>query len=51
MNLPFYALAWLRMGPRFTLNTFAAVATVSFMTDHPQRRAANRQDRNPSMQH
>ncbi|HCH53749.1 MAG TPA: hypothetical protein DE109_09700, partial [Aeromonas sp.] len=33
MNLPFYALAWLRMGPRFTLNTFAAVATVSFMTD------------------
>lgn len=34
MNLPFYALAWLRMGPRFTLNTFAAVATVSFMTDH-----------------
>lgn len=34
INLPFYALAWLRMGPRFTLNTFASVAAVSFMTDH-----------------
>ncbi|MGL4354881.1 MAG: YitT family protein [Aeromonas popoffii] len=34
MNLPFYALAWLRMGPRFTLNTFVSVAAVSFMTDH-----------------
>ena len=28
MNLPFYALAWLRMGPRFTLKTLAAVETV-----------------------
>lgn len=34
MNLTFYALAWLRMGPRFTLNTFVSVAAVSFMTDH-----------------
>ena len=25
---------WLRMGPRFTLNTFVSVAAVSFMTDH-----------------
>jgi uncharacterized membrane-anchored protein YitT (DUF2179 family) len=29
INLPFYALAWLRMGPRFTLKTFAAVALLS----------------------
>lgn len=34
INLPFYALAWLRMGPRFTFNTFVSVAAVSFMTDH-----------------
>ncbi|MHA7002310.1 YitT family protein [Aeromonas schubertii] len=34
INLPFYALAWLRMGPRFTLNTFISVATVSWVTDH-----------------
>lgn len=34
INLPFYALAWLRMGPRFTLNTFLSVAAVSWMTDH-----------------
>ncbi|QFI53839.1 YitT family protein [Aeromonas simiae] len=34
INLPFYALAWLRMGPRFTLNTFLSVGAVSWMTDH-----------------
>jgi len=33
VNLPFYALAWLRMGPRFTVKTFVAVATVSGMTE------------------
>ena len=29
VNIPFYALAWLRMGPRFTLKSFVAVALVS----------------------
>jgi len=29
INLPFYALAWRRMGARFTLKTFAAVALLS----------------------
>jgi uncharacterized membrane-anchored protein YitT (DUF2179 family) len=29
VNLPFYALALARMGPRFTLKTFAAVALLS----------------------
>jgi uncharacterized membrane-anchored protein YitT (DUF2179 family) len=29
VNLPFYALAWLRMGVAFTLRTFAAVTLVS----------------------
>lgn len=29
VNLPFYALAWLRMGAAFTLKTFAAVALLS----------------------
>lgn len=29
INLPFYALAWLRMGSRFTLKTFTAVALLS----------------------
>ncbi|AVO39211.1 YitT family protein [Pukyongiella litopenaei] len=29
VNLPFYALAWLRMGPRFTLRSFVAVALLS----------------------
>ena len=33
VNLPFYALAWLRMGPRFTAKTFVAVALVSFMAE------------------
>lgn len=34
INLPFYYLAWTRMGKRFTLNTFAAVAVVSLVTDY-----------------
>ncbi len=29
LNLPFYALAWRRMGPRFTLKTVAAVSLLS----------------------
>ena len=33
INLPFYAFAWLRMGPRFTVKSFVAVALVSAMTE------------------
>lgn len=33
VNLPFYYLAWTRMGKRFTLNTFIAVTTVSSLSD------------------
>lgn len=33
INLPFYALAWRRMGRRFTLKTFAAVALLSSLTE------------------
>jgi uncharacterized membrane-anchored protein YitT (DUF2179 family) len=33
VNLPFYALAWRRMGRRFTLKTFAAVALLSLTTE------------------
>jgi uncharacterized membrane-anchored protein YitT (DUF2179 family) len=33
VNLPFYVLAWQRLGPRFTLKTFAAVALLSAMTE------------------
>lgn len=29
INLPFYALAWVRLGAAFTLKTFAAVALIS----------------------
>ncbi len=29
LNLPFYILAWVRLGPAFTIKTFAAVALVS----------------------
>ncbi len=37
INLPFYYLAFRRMGWRFTLKTFAAVALVSAMTElHPR---------------
>ena len=31
VNLPFYALAWMRMGAAFTLKTFAAVALLSLL--------------------
>jgi uncharacterized membrane-anchored protein YitT (DUF2179 family) len=33
LNLPFYILAWLRMGPRFTVKSFIAVAMVSGMSE------------------
>ena len=33
LNLPFYVLAWWRMGWRFTLKTFAAVALVSLFSE------------------
>jgi uncharacterized membrane-anchored protein YitT (DUF2179 family) len=33
INVPFYALAWRRMGHAFTLKTFAAVALLSAMTE------------------
>ncbi|TCS42671.1 putative 5xTM membrane YitT family protein [Reinekea marinisedimentorum] len=33
VNLPFYYLAWTRMGKRFTLNTFVTVTVVSFVSD------------------
>ncbi len=32
-NLPFYWLAWRRMGRRFTLKTFAAVALLSLLSE------------------
>ncbi|HNT37830.1 MAG TPA: YitT family protein [Rubrivivax sp.] len=33
LNLPFYALAWLRMGWRFTLKTFLAVGLLALLTE------------------
>lgn len=33
INLPFYALAWRRMGRRFTLKTVAAVTLLSFLSE------------------
>ncbi|MBL8331718.1 MAG: YitT family protein [Rubrivivax sp.] len=33
INLPFYALAWSRMGPRFTLKTFAAVGLLALLSE------------------
>ncbi|MCW5658853.1 MAG: YitT family protein [Burkholderiaceae bacterium] len=33
VNLPFYWLAWRRMGARFTLKTFAAVALLSLLSE------------------
>ena len=33
LNLPFYWLAWKKMGWAFTIKTFAAVLTLSIMTD------------------
>lgn len=34
INLPFYWLAWRRMGRRFTVKTFAAVALLSLLSEH-----------------
>lgn len=34
INLPFYYLAWTRMGKRFTLNTFVSVTVVSYVSDN-----------------
>lgn len=33
VNLPFYVFAWMRMGPRFTVKSFIAVALVSVLTE------------------
>ena len=33
VNLPFYVLAWQRMGRRFTIKTFAAVALLSLLSE------------------
>lgn len=33
VNLPFYWLAWTRMGPRFTIKTFIAVAMLSVISE------------------
>lgn len=33
INLPFYLFAWIRMGPRFTIKSFVAVALVSGLTE------------------
>lgn len=33
VNLPFYVLAWLRMGPRFTINSFVCVGLVSAFSE------------------
>lgn len=33
VNLPFYVFAWVRMGPRFTVKSFIAVAMVSLLTE------------------
>jgi uncharacterized membrane-anchored protein YitT (DUF2179 family) len=33
INLPFYALAWQRMGARFTVKTFAAVGLLSAFSE------------------
>lgn len=33
LNLPFYMLAWIRMGPRFTIKSFIAVAMVSALSE------------------
>lgn len=32
INLPFYALAWMRMGPRFTIKSFIAVTLVTVVS-------------------
>ncbi|MEL6169450.1 MAG: YitT family protein [Pseudomonadota bacterium] len=33
VNVPFYLLGWFRLGPRFTIKTFIAVAMVSAMAE------------------
>ena len=33
LNLPFYVLAWRRMGPRFTIKTFAAVGLLALLSE------------------
>ena len=33
VNLPFYLLAWIRMGPRFTIKSFIAVSLVSAFSE------------------
>ena len=33
INIPFYWLAWRRMGPRFTIKTFAAVALLAVLSE------------------
>lgn len=33
VNLPFYILAWVRMGPRFTIKSFVAVAMLSAFSE------------------
>lgn len=33
VNLPFYVLGWLRMGPLFTIKSFIAVTLVSFFSE------------------
>ncbi|MEM0945998.1 MAG: YitT family protein [Pseudomonadota bacterium] len=33
LNLPFYILAWVRMGPRFTVKSFIAVGMVSVFSE------------------
>lgn len=37
INLPFYYLAWRRMGWVFTLKTFTAIGLVSLFSDHVQQ--------------
>lgn len=40
INLPFYALAWKRMGPTFTVKTFAAVSLLALLSSALPRWAA-----------
>lgn len=37
INAPFYILAWTQIGPRFTLNSFISVTTVSVLTEQVPR--------------
>lgn len=37
VNLPFYYLAWTRMGRRFTVNTFVSVSIVSVLSESMDR--------------